>query len=596
METIIKRRQHPSFVPQALSGMPPVLAAALANRGFTDELDLDMSAGHLLKPDLLPDIDVASEIIARSVMSGEGILVVGDFDADGATATAVAVKALRAFGSSHVDFVLPDRQKHGYGLSPHLIDDWINSSNNGIAPDLIITVDNGVSAHSGVVHAQDIGAKVVVTDHHLPGDTLPPADALVNPNLKGSDFESPAMAGVGVSFYVMAAVRSALTRAGWFNASRPPPNLATLLDLVAVGTVADVVHLDANNRRLVSLGLERIRSSSCNMGIASIFAVAGKDYRLARSVDLGFLVGPRLNAAGRLENMRVGVECLIATDPADARRCAIDLDRINNERKFVEQSMLASVGDNSGVDSVADMPCPHNPKDWALFNPEFHQGVIGIVAGRLKERWLRPVFVFAASNQDDVGMPGSVLKGSGRSIPGVHLRDVLVEIATKDPDLLIGFGGHAMAAGLSILEEDFPRFQSLLADVLRRHESSFPDRAEILSDGELAPDDLCLEFAEVVQDAVPWGTGCPEPIFDNMFEVLEKKSLSDGKHWRLTVRPLVPKGSPHKPTSSTVEAVWFGIGEKLPLNKYLRLAYRIDVNRFRGDSKVQLVVVAGMPG
>jgi single-stranded-DNA-specific exonuclease len=231
-----------------------------------------------------------------------------------------------------------------------------------------------------------------------------------------------------------------------------------------------------------------------------------------------------------------------------------------------------------------------------LFNPEFHQGVIGIVAGRLKERWLRPVFVFAASNPDDVGMPGSVLKGSGRSIPGVHLRDVLVEISTKDPDLLIGFGGHAMAAGLSILEEDFPRFQSLLADVLRRHESSFPDRAEILSDGELAPDDLCLEFAEVVQDAVPWGTGCPEPIFDNMFEVLEKKSLSDGKHWRLTVRPLVPKGSPHKPTSSTVEAVWFGIGEKLPLNKYLRLAYRIDVNRFRGDSKLQLMVVAGMPG
>jgi single-stranded-DNA-specific exonuclease len=595
METIIQRRPTPASIPPSLSHLPPVLASALANRGLTDDLDLDMSAGHLLKPDLLPDIDVAAEIIAQAVMRDASILIVGDFDADGATATAVAVKALRAFGSLQVEFVLPDRQKHGYGLSPHLIDDWIYSSHGRVAPELIITVDNGVSAHAGVIHAQGLGAKVVVTDHHLPGDTLPPADALVNPNLKGSEFESPSMAGVGVSFYVMAAVRSALTRAGWFNASRPAPNLATLLDLVAVGTVADVVHLDANNRRLVSLGLDRIRSPNCNMGVASIFAVAGKDYRLARSTDLGFLVGPRLNAAGRLENMRIGVECLVATDPADARRCAVELDRINGERKFVEQTMLSTVGEASGIDSVADLPRPDSPKDWALFRPEFHQGVIGIVAGRLKERWLRPVFVFAASNPDEVGMPGSVLKGSGRSIPGVHLRDVLVEIATADPDLLIGFGGHAMAAGLSILEENFHRFQSLFAQAVVRHKQAFPDRAEILSDGELAPDDLSLDFAEAVQGVVPWGTGCPEPVFDNMFEVVEKKSLSDGQHWKLTVRPLVPKGSSCKPSSATVEAVWFGIGEKLPLSKYLRLAYRLDVNRFRGESKLQLMVVAGMP-
>lgn len=595
METIIQRRPKLDSINPALSHLHPVLAAALTNRGLVDELDLDMSAGYLLKPDLLPEIDVAAEIISRAVMDDASILIVGDFDADGATATALAVKALRSFGATHVMFVLPDRQKHGYGLSPHLIDDWIRSEGNGSAPQMIITVDNGVSAHAGVRHAQNLGITVIVTDHHLPGDTLPPADALVNPNLNGSEFESPSMAGVGVSFYVMAAVRSALNRAGWFNVSRPAPNLATLLDLVAVGTIADVVHLDANNRRLVSLGLSRIRSVNCNMGISSIFAVADKDYRLARSVDLGFLVGPRLNAAGRLENMRVGVDCLIATDPIDARRCAIELDRINKERKFVEQSMLASVGDDCGFDSVTDMPRPSNPKDWVLFNPDFHQGVIGIVAGRLKERWLRPVFVFAASNPDEVGTPGAILKGSGRSIPGVHLRDLLVDISTKDPDLLIGFGGHAMAAGLSILEENFPRFQSLFADAVQRHKSSFPEQAEILSDGELAPEDLSLAFAEVLQDVVPWGTGCPEPIFDNMFEVLEKKPLSDGKHWRLIVRPLVPKDSPHKPSSLTVEAVWFGIGEKLPLSKYLRLAYRIDVNRFRGESKLQLMVVAGLP-
>lgn len=578
--------------------MNPRLAQVLVHRGILATRQLDLGLAHLLPPADLPGTAAAAELIAAAVQADHSILIVGDFDADGATATALCLRALRAFGASRVDFILPDRQRHGYGLSPALLTDWLTQAD--APPQLLITVDNGIAAHAGVAAAQALGAQVVITDHHLPGTELPSAEAIVNPNLAGSAFASPSMAGVGVAFYVLAAVRDVLTRNGWFSDGRPRPNLAQWLDLVAVGTVADVVSLDDNNRRLVAQGLDRIRTGQCVLGISALFAVAGKDPRQATSMDLGFVIGPRLNAAGRLEDMRIGVACLMADDPAEARRLAIDLDRINQDRRAVEQEMLASLGPEVriGALSSTDMPRPDDPTDWVIFNASFHQGVIGIVAGRLKERWQRPVFVFAPEDPDAGDAPEARLKGSGRSMPGVHLRDVLVAMATANPELMCAFGGHAMAAGVSIEQRQLGRFRTLFAQEMAHHQARLPERAVILSDGALGPEELSLDFAETLLSCTPWGTDCPEPIFDNLFEVLERQSMSGGKHWRLKLRlrtsaqkNLVPAEATDR---TTFTAVWFGIGDRLPANRYLHLAYRLNINHFRGQQSLQLVVVTGL--
>ncbi|MHB9021406.1 MAG: single-stranded-DNA-specific exonuclease RecJ [Halothiobacillus sp.] len=592
----IHRRPEPN-IPAEMAALNSRLAAILVNRGIVAPIQLDSNLKHVLPSTDLPGIALAAAHISAAVQANARMLIVGDFDADGATATALCVLGLCAMGATQVAFTLPDRVRHGYGLSPAVLSDWLAQAD--APPDLVITVDNGISAFAGVAAAQAMGAQVVITDHHLPGEHLPPADAIVNPNLLGSCFGSPALAGVGVAFYVLAAVRERLTDLGWFTPERPRPNLAQWLDLVAVGTVADVVTLDDNNRRLVAQGLERIRAQHCVPGISALFAVAGKDPRHATSMDLGFVVGPRLNAAGRLEDMRIGVACLLADDPATARQLAIELNDINQERRAIEQEMLFNLqksGNSPGLNEL-NLPRPAHPADWVVFDETFHQGVIGIVAGRLKERWQRPVFVFAPEDARACDGPEARLKASGRSITGIHLRDVLVAMATTQPDLMLAFGGHAMAAGLSLERRNLPRFRQLFAQEIAKHQCHLPEQAVILSDGELSANELTLEFADSLSRCTPWGTDCPEPIFDNAFEVIECTPLKDGLHWRLRLRILQPKTELEQAgpaeTRAILTAVWFGIGDQIPTGKYWQLAYRLNINQFRGQETLQLVVVAG---
>ncbi|WP_407276259.1 single-stranded-DNA-specific exonuclease RecJ [Halothiobacillus sp. DCM-1] len=572
-----------------MAHLSPVLSAVLLNRGITDPSALDCSLARLLPHHDLPGIEAAAACLAAAIMRGDSILIVGDFDADGATATALCLRALRAFGAARVEFTLPDRQRHGYGLSAAVLADWLAEGN--APPGLILTVDNGIAAFDGVRAAKALGATVVITDHHLPGETLPAADAIVNPNLVGSTFASSALAGVGVAFYVLAAVREALTAAGWFQ-QRPRPNLAQWLDLVAVGTVADVVPLDDNNRRLVAQGLARIRAMQASPGVLALFAVAGKDPRLARSGDLGFVVGPRLNAAGRLEHMRQGVECLLCDDPARAHQLARALDEVNQARRAIEQDMLERLP----IPATGMAERPTNPQDWVVFDPSFHHGVIGIVAGRLKDRWQRPVFVFAPENAEE---PQGWLKASGRSIGGVHLRDVLVEMATRAPGLIAQFGGHAMAAGLRLRHDQLAAFRAEFAAVLAPKLAGFPESATVWSDGALPAEAFSLAFAESLVDALPWGADCPEPVFDGVFEVLNTTPLKDGAHLKLTVQPLFPvgQGSASRGVGgvSALPAIWFGVGADAPPGNYWRIAYRLNLNHFRGQTQLQLVVVTAQP-
>lgn len=593
----IIRRAAP-VIPIEMASFNPNLAAILVNRGITAPQQLDPSLNYLLPFDLLPGIDAAAAVIAQAIQAQAHFLIVGDFDADGATATALSVRGLQAMGAQHVAYTLPDRARHGYGLSPAVLQDWLTQAD--AAPNLVMTVDNGISAFAGVAAAHAMGAEVVITDHHLPGDALPPAAAIVNPNLTGSLFASKALAGVGVAFYVLAAVREKLTALGWFTGDRPRPNLAQWLDLVAVGTVADVVGLDDNNRRLVAQGLSRIRALQSVPGISALFAVAGKDPRHATSQDLGFVVGPRLNAAGRLLDMRIGVACLLADDPSEARRLAIMLNDINQERRAIEQEMLYSLqknGQSLGLNELS-IPRPEQPADWVLYDETFHQGVIGIVAGRLKERWQRPVFVFAPEEASAGTQPHARLKASGRSVVGIHLRDVLVAMATRAPDLMLSFGGHAMAAGLSLEYRNLPKFRALFAQEMAKYQNQLPEQAVIWSDGALSANELTLDFTQTVQTCIPWGTDCPEPLFDNAFEVIERTPLKDGLHWRLRLRPLTattddPLG--FKGRAEPIAAIWFGIGDQLPPGRFWHLAYRLSLNHFRGQTTLQLMVVSGTP-
>jgi single-stranded-DNA-specific exonuclease len=561
----IHRRQPPEGV-----ALPEdVLARVLALREVLDPMQCDYGLAGLAAPHLLSGMERAVDRLERALIENERIVVVGDFDADGATSTAVALRALSAMGARDVHFRVPNRFEYGYGLTPEIV-----AALSPLAAQVLITVDNGVSSVEGVAAARHAGMSVVVTDHHLPGSVLPEADALVNPNLPDDPFPSKHLAGVGVIFYVMLALRARLRESGWFERrGTPEPNLADLLDLVALGTVADVVPLDHNNRILVEQGLRRIRAGASVPGIAALLQAANRSPERTVATDLGFAAGPRLNAAGRLDDMALGIRCLLAEDPAEARVLAAALDELNRDRREIEAQMQAEA--LAALAEVAE-------QSWAerfgvsLYEPGWHQGVIGILAARIRERLHRPVIAFADAGEGQ-------LKGSARSIPGLHIRDALDAVAARNPGLITRFGGHAMAAGLSLplahLETFTDAFDRTVA------ERVCPEDLEgvIHSDGELPAHQLNLETARRLRDAGPWGQGFPPPVFDGVFQILERRVLG-GRHLRLQVRAA--------PDAPPITAIAFNVdwGDWPEGRDRVRLAYRPEVNEYRGLVSLQLMI------
>lgn len=547
----------------------PLLRHVFARRDVRVPTELHYGLDGLLPPGKLGGLAAAAQLLAAHL--DKRILVVGDFDADGATSTAVALRGLRALGATHVDFLVPDRFRFGYGLTSEIVE--LAKTRR---PDLIVTVDNGISSIAGVAAARAHGIRVLVTDHHLPGATLPQADVIVNPNLPGDPFPSKSLAGVGVMFYVLLGLRRHLRESGKFaRQGLPEPNLAELLDLVALGTVADVVPLDHNNRVLVHQGLARIRAGQCCPGVLALIDVAKRTRRSLSATDLGFALGPRLNAAGRLEDMSVGVECLVTDSHERARRLALELDRLNHERRDIERQMqheaLAAL-DQLKLD--ADLPLV-----LCLHEPGWHQGVVGIVASRIKDRTHRPVFAFAADDS------ARMLKGSARSIPGVHVRDVLDAVAARHPGLIEKFGGHAMAAGLSLAADHLQPFTAALNEEMARWVSAEELRGVIRSDGELPAEFFNLECAELLRDAGPWGQGFPEPVFDGIFEVHDRRVVGE-RHLKLR---LCPVGK-----AVQLDAIAFNAAAA-PAMRQVRAAYRLDVNEWQGTRRPQLVIEHLMP-
>ena len=549
------------------AGIDPLLARLYAGRGITRPEQLERRAEALERPDDLLGMDAAVDVLAGALARGERICIVGDFDCDGATSTAVAVSALRAMGGE-VTYVVPDRFRFGYGLTPAIVAE----AHEQLAPDVLVTVDNGISSGDGVTAAHERGLRVVVTDHHLAPAELPPADAIVNPNQPGCPFSGKASAGVGVVFYVMAALRAHLRNEGWFAArDLDEPNLSDLLDLVAVGTVADVVPLDRNNRVLVHQGVSRIQAGRMRPGIRALVEVAGRDPGQLKASDLGFIVGPRLNAAGRLEDMSLGIRCLLAEDHESAKSLASELDGLNHQRRSLEADMH-----DDAVEALADDPELADRFGVCLYREDWHQGVVGLVASRIKERLHRPVIAFAPGD-------GGTLKGSGRSVPGIHIRDVLDAVATRTDGLLSRFGGHAMAAGLSLEPENLAAFQEAFDRAVRDLAAPEALTPRLETDGELAPDELSLPKAELLASGGPWGTGFPDPLFQGRFRVLRTQVVG-ANHLKLW---LVPEGGDFE-----IEAIHFrGAPEgEAPTLDTVDLAYRLEVNEFRGRRGVQLVV------
>lgn len=537
-------------------GVHPVLARIFAARGIREPGELDAALGAMLAPEGLLGADRAAARLADAIGANERILIVADFDCDGATACALGMRALHAFGAS-VDYVVPDRFRYGYGLTPEIVTLAARSR-----PGLIVTVDNGIASIDGVERARELGIEVLVTDHHLPGRTLPLAAAIVNPNQPGCAFASKHLAGVGVMFYVMLALRAELRRRGAFR-EREEPLLADLLDLVALGTVADVVRLDRNNRVLVSQGLKRIRAGRMQPGVRALFAAAGRDPQRASSFDLGFLIGPRINAAGRLEDMGLGIECLATDDYGRALSLARSLDELNRERRTIEAGMREQAeAFLSGVQAGENA-------SLCLFDRSWHQGVIGILAGRLRDRLHRPVIAFAPGTGNDI-------KGSGRSIPALNLRDALDLLAKRSPGLLQRFGGHAAAAGLTLDEADFPRFEAAFESVVRELVAP-ADLAQVIeTDGSLEPAYMNLDTAAML-DAQIWGQGFPRPLFVDEFEVVKQRVVGD-KHLKLRLA----RGP------RTLEAMRFNALDTFPPR--MRAAYRLAVNEYNGAQTLQLVI------
>ncbi len=552
------------------ASLPPLLRRLYALRGVQGEQELERGVKGMLPWQQLDGIDAAVSLLQQALVDGRRIMVVGDFDADGATSTALTVLALRSMGGAAVDYLVPNRFEDGYGLSPEVVE---QAAARGA--ELIVTVDNGISSHAGVDVAHAKGMQVLVTDHHLPGETLPAAEAIVNPNLRGCAFPSKSLAGVGVAFYLMLALRARLRDSGWFEQrALAMPNLAELLDLVALGTVADVVPLDANNRILVYQGLNRIRAGKCRPGIRALLEVANRDARQLAANDLGFALGPRLNAAGRLDDMSIGVALLLSDDIAQARMLANDLDALNQTRREIEQGMQVEA---LQLCDQLERTSTELPYGLAMYHPEWHQGVVGILASRIKERFHRPVIAFAPAGD-------GILKGSGRSVPGLHMRDALERLDMLNPGLMMKFGGHAMAAGLSLEEARFDEFRQRFGELVGEWLEPAMLEGVIWSDGELAMQELSLTTAELLREGGPWGQAFPEPTFDGKFRILQQRLVGE-KHLKLMVEPL--GGGP------LLDGIAFNVDTTLWPDSSVReveLAYKLDVNEFRGNRNVQLLI------
>lgn len=567
---IIKRREVPDT--PGLRGMHPLLQRIYAARGITEPSQLDKSLKALLPFNLLTDIEKACLRLEKALINQERLLIIGDFDADGATSTAVAVSVLRAFGAKFVDFLVPNRFNFGYGLTAGIV---------GIAktlqPHLIITVDNGISSIEGVDAANQAGIDVLVTDHHLPGETLPNACAIVNPNQKNDAFASKSIAGVGVIFYLMLALRRHLTASGYFVKNTiPEPNMSAWLDLVALGTVADVVSLDQNNRILVSQGLARMRQGFCRPGIRALVEVSSRQLDRLQESDLGFALAPRLNAAGRLDDMSLGIACLLAEDKGTADRLASQLDELNKERRVIESEMKeqAFVLVNQ---MLKKLDAAHLPHALCLMDANWHQGVIGILASRLKEAFHRPVIAFA-------GVSDQELKGSARSVPGLNIRDALALVDKNYPGLIQKFGGHAMAAGLSLHPAAFSDFQEVFTKEVGQLLKEADLQGFCPSDGPLQASDLSLEVATLFQQAGPWGQQFAEPCFDGIFELVDQRLVGQN-HLKLTLT--------HEEGGELIEAIAFNIDLKIWPNlriKKVHIAYKLNINTWQNRQRLQLMV------
>ena len=566
MNRLITRRPA---VPTAESDgtLHPVLARIYRARNASGVDEADRSLERLLAPSGLKGIEPAVALLIETLRTDGRILVVADFDADGATSCALTVRALRALGAADVRYVVPNRFEYGYGLTPEIV-----ALAAAHEPALLITVDNGISSVDGVRAAKARGMRVLITDHHLPGPELPPADAIVNPNQPGCGFASKHLAGVGVAFYLVLALRTALRTTDWFTPARPEPNLARLLDLVALGTVADLVPLDYNNRILVAQGLARMRAGQVCAGVRALLAVAGRALPRLTATDLGFCVAPRLNAAGRLTDMTRGIECLLTDDPAAAATIATELDALNRDRRAIEADMQAQAFSAVANLKLEAAGLPHG---LCLYDASWHQGVIGLVAARVKDKVHRPVIAFAPGT-------GSELKGSARSIAGLHIRDALDVVAARHPGLLRKFGGHAMAAGVTLEREHYDAFRQAFDEAVKLLVTDDDLQNRLLSDGELADDDLSLALAEILRAAGPWGQGFPEPIFDGEFDVAERRVVGE-RHLKLAL---------HRNGQRAIDAIAFNAVENgtAPAWARVRAAYRLDVNEYRGARSLQLVL------
>lgn len=561
MKPSIRQRIGPQVMPESLLQLDETLANLLASRGIRSMQELELSARRLIHPMCLAGMEAAVLLLEELLVQQGRILIVGDYDADGATGTALAIRGLRALGFAQLDYLVPDRFRYGYGLSPAIVQLAMERQ-----PNLIITVDNGISSIQGVAAARAAGIRVLITDHHLPGAKLPDAEVILNPNLKDNPFPSKALSGVGVVFYLLMGLRRHLRERGCFGPHNPEPSLTAFADLVALGTVADLVPLDHNNRILVELGLNRIRQGKACPGIAALISIGKRQPERLQSTDLGFAIGPRLNAAGRLDDMHLGIQCLLADDLDQAMQLAHRLDGLNQERRAIEAEMRQEA-ESMLVETSDDWPL-----GICLKGDGWHEGVIGILASRLKEHLYRPVILFAPANNGD-------LKGSGRSIEGLHLRDTLEALAQANPHLIQAFGGHAMAAGLRIAAADFEAFAcAFAAEVEQRLKGETP-KPILWSDGPLAGEQLTLDMAQRLQALGPWGQGFDEPCFDGRFRILERR-LAGKQHLKLRLS---------RDDKDAVDAIGFYMAEHLDeLGDEIEVLYRLGINHYQGQSRLQL--------
>jgi len=571
MVPIIERRNAPEHSHLDFISLP-LLQRIYASRGITAEKDLEYQLKNLINPNTLKDSAKAAQLLFDAIVNDKKITIVGDFDADGATSTALSMLTLARFGAKHVDYIVPNRFDFGYGLSSPIVDIAHNQGTQ-----VIMTVDNGISSIEGIEHAKKLGMTVIVTDHHLAGESLPVADAIVNPNQPDCNFESKNLAGVGVAFYVMLSLRAYMRQQDYFaKTGVREPNMAEFLDIVALGTVADVVVLDNNNRILVEQGLSRIKAGRTRPGIIALLEIAKRSIGRIVASDMGFAIGPRLNAAGRLDDMSLGIECLLTNDAARAHEIADELDAFNKDRRQIEAGMQ-----QEAMKIIDELPFSQGdgkvPFGFALFHPQWHQGVSGIVASRIKEKFHRPVIVFADAGDGE-------LKGSGRSIEGLHLRDLLERINSLSPGLIIKFGGHAMAAGLSIKQSDYSLFSQLFEEQAAAILTPDQLSGKILTDGELSSAEFTLDMASHLRNSGPWGQGFPEPCFDGKFRIVQQRLVGE-KHLKLVLEP--------EAGSVVVDAIAFNVDLQTwpnPNIQWAHVAFKLDINEFRNKQSLQLMV------